>query len=162
VPAKRERGSFVARNRKACAPAHRVRSVRTHPPREGAADAAARVVLCSTLMQPLVGAILVIGFIASILFFYAVGEAISRRAREKVARGALLLDVQRARDFERAHIDGALNIPLEQLRARAAELGPPRPVVLYCKNGIRALRAKPILRRLGFSDVMNIGPMSTW
>jgi rhodanese-related sulfurtransferase len=108
------------------------------------------------------GAVCVAVFIASILVFYKIGDMVSRAAHDRVTAGALLLDVQYRRDFERAHIEGALNIPLEQLKARATELGTPRPVVLYCKNGIRALRAKPILRELGFTDVMNIGPMSSW
>jgi rhodanese-related sulfurtransferase len=109
------------------------------------------------------GAICVIVFLATIVTFFRIGEGISRRARKRVAEGALLLDVQRARDFEHAHIEGALNIPLEDLRKRAAELGPPtRPIVLYCKNGVRAVRAMPILRDMGYANVMNIGPMSSW
>jgi rhodanese-related sulfurtransferase len=113
-------------------------------------------------MEPIFGAVFASTFIAAILFFHWVGAVISGRAHDRVARGALLLDVQRARDFDHAHIEGALNVPLEELVARVGDLGPPRPVVLYCKNGIRALRAQPVLRRLGFKDVMNIGPMSSW
>jgi len=109
------------------------------------------------------GAVFVVVFIAAILAFFQIGEAISRRAKKRVADGALLLDVQYRRDFAHAHIEGAVNIPLEELRTRAHELGAPnRPIVLYCKNGVRALRAYPVLRDLGFANVMNIGPMSSW
>ena len=54
--------------------------------------------------------------------------------RELLDRGAQLVEVLPAKEFEEEHLPGARNLPLEQLtRERAlAELDVERPVVAYC------------------------------
>ena len=76
----------------------------------------------------------------------------------------ILVDVREEFEWEQGHITGAVHVAKSYLEQGIESDVPDRsrPVVLYCKNGIRALRAKPILRQLGFVDVMNIGPMSSW
>jgi rhodanese-related sulfurtransferase len=53
-----------------------------------------------------------------------------------VARGAVLVEVLAAEDYQSEHIPGALNLPLSELTSRRAreELDPRRPVVLYCAD----------------------------
>jgi rhodanese-related sulfurtransferase len=49
--------------------------------------------------------------------------------------GAQLVEVLPAADFEREHIDGALNIPIKELDERAPrELDRGRPVIVYCND----------------------------
>jgi hypothetical protein len=43
-----------------------------------------------------------------------------------------IVDVRSPEDFEREHIPGARNLPLEELRARMDELQKDRPVWLVC------------------------------
>ena len=83
-------------------------------------------------------------------------------AREKVAAGALLLDVRTAAEFRNGAIPGAKNIPLQQLRARAGELDPKRPVVVYCASGVRSGGAAKLLQSLGFAEVHDLGPAAAW
>ncbi len=47
------------------------------------------------------------------------------------------VDVRSAAEFASGHIPGAVNIPMEQVESRTADL-PPGPLVLTCESGKRA------------------------
>ncbi len=75
---------------------------------------------------------------------------------------AQLVDVRSPEEFARGHIDGARNIPIEQLRERLGELDPERPVCCVCRVGKRAYLAVRLLQQRGF-DARNLsGGMKTW
>lgn len=82
-------------------------------------------------------------------------------ARQMVADGATLLDVRTDREFSSGHLDGALHIPLAQLRSRVGEVPRDRPVVVYCLSGGRSASAAGMLRDSGF-EVHDLGPMRAW
>ncbi|MBI4816902.1 MAG: rhodanese-like domain-containing protein [Deltaproteobacteria bacterium] len=80
-----------------------------------------------------------------------------------VSNGALLLDVRTPGEFGNGHIQGAVNIPVDQLQARLAELGAKdKSIVVYCQSGGRSAAAKSLLDRAGFTTVYDLGPMSAW
>lgn len=72
-------------------------------------------------------------------------------------RGATLVDVRTAAEFANAHAPGTLNIPLDELGKRLAEIPPSAPVVLCCASGTRSGMAKMLLKKNGYHDVYNIG-----
>ncbi|MEN9374640.1 MAG: hypothetical protein RIR79_2192 [Pseudomonadota bacterium] len=74
-------------------------------------------------------------------------------------RGATLLDVRTAAEFAHAHAPGTINIPLDELGKRLAEIPQSAPVVLCCASGTRSGMAKMVLKKNGYQDVHNIG---TW
>ncbi len=91
------------------------------------------------------------------------GKTSGADARKLVAEGAALVDVRSPGEYASGHIEGALNIPVDQIAQRAGEIGPKeRPVVLYCRSGARSASAAGTLRSLGFQRVEDIGPMSAW
>jgi rhodanese-related sulfurtransferase len=55
------------------------------------------------------------------------------------------VDVRSPSEYAAGHIPGALNIPLEQVEARLADIEPGLPTVLICKGGTRALLAAGLL-----------------
>ena len=61
-------------------------------------------------------------------------QAIGRdRVRDLVDRGAQLVEVLPAEEFEDEHLPGAVNLPLQRVDRSALErLDPSRPVVVYC------------------------------
>jgi NADPH-dependent 2,4-dienoyl-CoA reductase/sulfur reductase-like enzyme/rhodanese-related sulfurtransferase len=63
---------------------------------------------------------------------------------------ALILDVRTPKEFARGHVDGAVNIPLENLRQRLAELPADRPIWTYCAVGQRSYYATRLLKQSGF------------
>ena len=76
----------------------------------------------------------------------------------KIKAGALVVDVRTPGEFKSSHYPGAVNIPLQELDARLAELGDKqKPVVVYCRSGHRSGQAKRKLEAAGFRDVTNGG-----
>ena len=63
---------------------------------------------------------------------------------------AILLDVRTPREFERGHLPGAVNIPVDALRDRLGELDPSKEILEYCQVGVRAHTAQRILSQHGF------------
>ena len=84
-------------------------------------------------------------------------ELLTGEFHEMVTGGAGLtvVDVRAPGEYDGFHIDGAMNIPVPDLRTRHAELDPNRPVVVVCASGHRSSLASSILRRQGFDDVRN-------
>ena len=114
------------------------------------------------LTQVVIG-VLVVG-IVMLLVRGLGGERISSdEAREMVSKGARLVDVRSPSEFASGHIEGAVNIPLQQLPKRMGELGlTTQPIVVYCRSGARSARARNQLMETGYSEVHNLGPMSAW
>ena len=76
-----------------------------------------------------------------------------------------LLDVRSAAEFDGqlGHLEGAQLIPLDDLRARVADVPADKPVVVVCQTGMRAGLGTAILRKAGFADVANLaGGMVRW
>ncbi|MCG3172019.1 MAG: Thiosulfate sulfurtransferase GlpE [Myxococcota bacterium] len=86
----------------------------------------------------------------------------STHHRQLVAGGALLLDVRTPEEFHGGHLEGAKNIPVQELAARLREVGDvKRPVVVYCRSGGRSSTAAQLLRGHGY-QVTDIGGMHNW
>jgi rhodanese-related sulfurtransferase len=85
-----------------------------------------------------------------------------QQARRLVAEGAVLLDVRSSVEYAVRHIDGAINVPVGDLEARADELDPDRPVVVYCLSGHRSANAGRILKEKGFAQVYDLGSMVSY
>eukprot|EP00007_Cunea_sp_BSH-02190019_P003089 CAMPEP_0174236172 /NCGR_PEP_ID=MMETSP0417-20130205/5380_1 /TAXON_ID=242541 /ORGANISM="Mayorella sp, Strain BSH-02190019" /LENGTH=606 /DNA_ID=CAMNT_0015314773 /DNA_START=29 /DNA_END=1846 /DNA_ORIENTATION=- len=62
---------------------------------------------------------------------------------------AVVLDVREPEEFEAGAVTGAINIPLGQIRERIDEIPADRPVITYCRQGMRGYVAKVILRNHG-------------
>ncbi|WGK68779.1 rhodanese-like domain-containing protein [Candidatus Haliotispira prima] len=52
-----------------------------------------------------------------------------------------LIDVREDYEFAAGHISGATNVPLSKLSVSLAKKYSQRPVLLYCRSGVRSLRA---------------------
>ncbi|MBI2820724.1 MAG: rhodanese-like domain-containing protein, partial [Acidobacteria bacterium] len=79
------------------------------------------------------------------------------------ARPPLVLDVRTEREWRDKRIEGSLNIPLNQLPKRIAEVPAERRVVVHCASGYRSSIAAGLLQRNGISDMADlIGGISGW
>lgn len=63
---------------------------------------------------------------------------------------SILLDVRTVTEFERGHIEGAINIPVDELRDRLGELDKSKEIIEYCQVGVRGHVAERILANNGF------------
>ena len=68
----------------------------------------------------------------------------------------LVLDVRNLTEHEASHIEGATNIPVDELRFRLDEVPRGRPIVVHCKSGFRSHLALRILKENGWTDVRNL------
>lgn len=66
-----------------------------------------------------------------------------------------LLDVRTPQEYAQDHIDGFINIPVDELRDRIGELDPAKPAYVHCLSGVRSYIACRILMGHGF-DCYNL------
>lgn len=80
-------------------------------------------------------------------------------AWEKIASGAMVLDVRTPEEFATGHLANAVNIPFEQVTAEFAKRGIAKdtPVVLYCRSGRRSGIAAEALIGAGYTQTYNAG-----
>ncbi|KGX92740.1 dehydrogenase [Pontibacillus halophilus JSM 076056 = DSM 19796] len=67
-----------------------------------------------------------------------------------------IIDTRSPKQFEAAHVEGAVNIPLQKLREDAEQLNKELPTVTYCNKGVTGNAAQNILQNLGFTEVYNL------
>ena len=74
-------------------------------------------------------------------------------------QGGQIIDVRTVEEFNSAHKDGSINIPLNVLNNRMKELDKTKPIIVCCASGSRSAMAKRTLMAKGFKNVHNAG---TW
>jgi rhodanese-related sulfurtransferase len=83
----------------------------------------------------------------------------SEGARRLVSAGARLVDVRGPSEFQKANLEGSVNIPLEELEGHLDGLRD-LPALLYCSGGIRSQIGMERLKKLGLTEVHNLGSLS--
>ena len=81
----------------------------------------------------------------------------------KGVAGAVLVDVRTPEEYKDGHIPGSHNVPLQQLDkiAGAAE-NMDTALYVYCHSGARSRQATALLRRMGYTNVHNIGGIASF
>ncbi len=84
-------------------------------------------------------------------------ELVDLMADDAQASNTLLVDVRKSDEFEAGHIDGAINIALEDIEANMAtfESFKDKKIVLYCNTGNRSGKAAELLMKEGYAEVYN-------
>ncbi len=67
-----------------------------------------------------------------------------------------ILDVRAVSEYEDYHIEGAVNIPVQDLRERYSEIKHDTETILICGSGHRSSMGCSILLQKGFSGVQNV------
>jgi len=76
---------------------------------------------------------------------------------------AVIIDVRTPEEFAAGHLDGAVNIPYEQIAKginTIPSLTKSSPILIYCRSGRRSAIAAQSLEQLGFQRVYDGGAMS--
>jgi len=68
----------------------------------------------------------------------------------------LVIDVRSEKDYEKGHIDNAVNIPLKKLKEKSVETDKNRNIVVHCNKGVTGNAAQNLLINLGFKNVYNL------
>jgi rhodanese-related sulfurtransferase len=77
------------------------------------------------------------------------------------AQGYELLDVRSPAECGRGMIPGAINIPVDEIRERQAELKN-KNILVNCQVGLRGHTGSMLLKELGFNAVNLDGGYQTW
>ena len=104
------------------------------------------------------------GYVAGNILSGKMSPLYWRELRDADLGKVTLVDVRTADEFALGRIsDSALNVPVDELRERLAEIPSDKPVYVYCGVGLRGYLASNILKENGYSDVRNlIGGMKTY
>ncbi len=70
--------------------------------------------------------------------------------------GVLLVDVRTRDEFELGTIEGAVNIPVDEIRERINEIPRDKKTVLFCEIGMRGYIAARILYQKGYTNLFNL------
>jgi len=74
-----------------------------------------------------------------------------------------IIDVRTPREWNQSRIEGSVNIPLNHLRARMAEVPRGRRVIVHCASGYRSATAASLLGQHGFEDLGDLaGGINAW
>jgi rhodanese-related sulfurtransferase len=68
-----------------------------------------------------------------------------------------LIDCREQHEWNAGHIEGALFIPLSQWDLHVHKIDPNKPAVVYCRSGMRSIRATNYLLQQGKQAASLIG-----
>jgi phage shock protein E len=82
----------------------------------------------------------------------------SGKIKNALRKGAIIIDVRTATEYDSGHIPDAFNIPADRIKANAERLKDSRlPVVVCCSSGERSSTVTQILKDKGVIEVFNGG-----
>jgi len=99
------------------------------------------------------------GFLAMVEALRArVKEVTVAEARERVAAGALLIDVREQSEWAAGHAAGAVYVGKGVIERDIEAAVPDKgaEIILYCGGGFRSVLAADALRQMGYTDVASM------
>ena len=98
-------------------------------------------------------------FLSALALLCAAGCTNAKNQTVELPDNAVLLDVRSVEEFQSGHLPGAVNLPLPEISAKAADRFPDRnaPLYLYCRSGRRVQIAMEILKKQGYTNLVNLG-----
>lgn len=92
-------------------------------------------------------------------------EITPAEVQQRLARGdrLYLLDVREREEYTEAHIPDSILIPLGQLSRKMGSIPKDATIIAICRSGNRSGVAVDMLRRAGYTDVLNMrGGIIAW
>jgi len=71
-------------------------------------------------------------------------------------KNVILIDVRKKSEYLSEHVENAINIPLNEISNRMAEIPKDKPFVLSCAGGYRSMIAASILKQRGFENFTDV------
>lgn len=82
--------------------------------------------------------------------------------KQLMKEGAVILDVRTKGEFAAGHIEGSVNIPVDQLPNSGHRLpNKEKAIITCCASGMRSASAKSMLQSYGYTSVYNGGSWSS-
>jgi phage shock protein E len=79
----------------------------------------------------------------------------------KDAAMPIVIDVRTVQEWDKGHLEGAVLIPYDQISERIDSVvkDKSQTIYVYCRTGHRSHLAKEALKKLGYKDVVDLGPL---
>jgi len=84
-------------------------------------------------------------------------QSLNQEVQTLLSKKAIVIDVRTKEEFQMAHYKDALNIPYDEIEKHIKKLEAykDKPIIVYCRSGRRASKAKQTLEKYGFKNVLN-------
>ncbi len=93
----------------------------------------------------------------------AIGSVSVQQAHDQLeADSAVMVDVREPDEIAEQAVSGTINIPLDQLEARADEVPTGTPVLVFCRSGNRSQEGATILAAKGYDASTVEGGIVAW
>lgn len=77
--------------------------------------------------------------------------------------GAVLLDVRTKDEYRYGHVPGSQNLDVGMINTAPSIISDKQtPIFVYCQSGARSARAANELKRMGYSNIKDIGGISSY
>lgn len=83
-------------------------------------------------------------------------QPIEVKQKKEAGESFILLDVREEWEYQRAHVQDSILIPLSEIPRRLSELNPYDEIITMCHHGMRSASAQAFLIQQGFSNVKNM------
>ena len=109
----------------------------------------------------------IISLIICVLLLTACGTGYKTITEDEAAplieNNAVIIDVRTGGEFASGYIDGAINIPLDNISSINGSVDKDTVIILYCASGMRSTEAAKTLVDLGYTNVYNLdGGLINW
>lgn len=90
---------------------------------------------------------------------FANSDVMAQDGAAAIKKGAKVIDVRTAGEFNSGHLDTAVNIPYQDISKRISEVSSNKDdlIVVYCRSGRRSGIAQKTLQSNGYTNVVNGG-----
>ena len=68
-----------------------------------------------------------------------------------IEAGAQIIDVRSRDEYNADHLEGSVNIPLQNLPGQLNKINKEKPVIVCCASGMRSSSAKTVLQAKGYT-----------
>lgn len=83
------------------------------------------------------------------------GKTDNTELTKALNQGAYIVDVRTPAEYASGSVNGAVNIPLNNVQSQISKFKNKKSVVVFCMSGNRSGQAKAILERNGVQNVIN-------
>lgn len=82
----------------------------------------------------------------------------SGEIKEALKKGAVVIDVRTAQEYDNGRVPGSVNIPVDRIATNIERIkAMNKPVIFCCASGIRSRTAKSIMQKQGMKNVYAAG-----
>lgn len=75
---------------------------------------------------------------------------------EEIRNDYIIIDVRSRKEYKEGHINGAINIPLSNIKDEINKFEKTEKILLYCQSGLRSKKGAKMLESLGYKEIYNL------